>query len=713
MDAGTGKEDLEGTTMHSRQKTSRVDIRSPWLAALAMACAGIVLAAAAPAAPVSPQDLIEVDYCYAAEISPDGSMVAYVVGTQRGPEEKPGGRYTELYVVTVETGEVRPFVTGKVSVRSPRWSPDGSGIGFLTSRGEKAKTQVWMIPVDGGEALQVTHSETSVSTFRWHPSGGKVAYVATTPMSDREKKLEDKGYDFIYFEEDLRHRNLYIVDVGSTDEKPEAERLTEGVTVWDFEFNPDGSMVAASISPKNLIDHRYMFRKIHLLDLETKELTQLTHNPGKLGNYAFSPDNTRLAYTAALERKDHAVSQVYVIDLDGGEPLNLTEPDFRGHVNWVGWKDKRTIVYRAGEGVWPSLSLVSAGGGSRRVILDSHDTGVIFGDPSLSKDAKHAALIGTTPQSPPEIYHWRPGGEPRVLTEINSWMAERDLGEQEVIRYEARDGLEIEGLLIHPVGYQEGTLYPLVVQVHGGPEAHYSNGWVSSYSRPGQALAGRGYAVFYPNYRASTGYGVDFALEGYQDAAGKEFDDIADGIDHLVRIGLADRERVGLGGGSYGGFAAAWFSSYYTDYVRAVVMFVGISDLISKRSTTDIPYEELYVHSGEKLEEMWQFSLERSPIYWAHQSVTAVLIVGGTADTRVHPSQSLEYFRRLKMNCHPAVRMVRYPGEGHGNHMQTSQIDLVNRTLQWYDWYVKDAKPIHDPMPPLDISDTYGVDMEE
>ena len=142
-------------------------------------------------------------------------------------------------------------------------------------------------------------------------------------------------------------------------------------------------------------------------------------------------------------------------------------------------------------------------------------------------------------------------------------------------------------------------------------------------------------------------------------------------------------------------------------------MFVGISDLVSKRSTTDIPYEELYVHSGKKLEEMWQFSLERSPIYYASKSNTAVLIVGGANDTRVDPSQSLEFYRRLKMNDHPAVRLVQYPGEGHGNRKQPGQIDLLHRHMQWYDWYVKDKNPLDGPMPPLDISELYGLELEE
>ncbi|MCH7859069.1 MAG: prolyl oligopeptidase family serine peptidase, partial [Candidatus Marinimicrobia bacterium] len=145
---------------------------------------------------------------------------------------------------------------------------------------------------------------------------------------------------------------------------------------------------------------------------------------------------------------------------------------------------------------------------------------------------------------------------------------------------------------------------------------------------------------------------------------------------------------------------------------KAVAMFVGISDAISKVGGTDIAYEMLYVHFGKKLEDRWQQALVRSPIYHAHKSKTAVLIIGGEDDTRVHPSQSLEYYRRLKMNDHPAVRLVQYPGERHGNRKRPGRTDVLYRHLQWFDWYVMDAKPFDGPMPPLDISNTYGLDLK-
>ena len=660
----------------------------------------------------APQDVLSTRKAVEVALSPDGEFIAYTVFFTRAADDKAGAGYRELYVVSTKTGKIRPYLTGKVSVSSIAWRPDGDMISFRMKRGDDKFTQVWGIPIDGGEARQLTNAKAGVLLYRWGADDNTLGYVAQSPTTKREKELDEKGYGFTFFEENLPNRNLYIQ---RCEENSEIRQLTDFGSVWDFQFNNAGTTIAAAISPKNLVDHSYMFKKIYLIDVTTGDRSQLTHNDGKLGNFSFSPDDSRLIYNAALERKDHQNSQAFVIDVAGGEPINLTPANFRGHINWVGWKENKTAMYMANEGVWTTLSTVPSSGGERDVFYHAGETGINLLSFCRTADSKQFAVIGGSTIVPADVYYWQPKKKLQRLSTLNAWIGDKKLGEQKIVRYPARDGQEIEGLVIFPVEYKAGVRYPLIVSVHGGPESNFLNDWLGTtrYSIAGQVLAGRGYVVFYPNYRSSTGYGLDHAMAGYADAAGVEFDDIADGIDYFVDQGIVDKERVGLGGGSYGGYASAWFATYYTEKVKAVCMFVGISDLISKRSTTDIPYEELYVHSGKKLEEMWQESLERSPIYYAHQSKTATLISGGTADSRVHPGQSLELYRRMKMNDHPAVRFVQYPGEGHGNSKQPGRIDYLYRHLQWYDWYVKEGKPIDGPMPPLDLSDNYGLELPE
>ncbi|HVO76817.1 MAG TPA: prolyl oligopeptidase family serine peptidase, partial [Candidatus Bathyarchaeia archaeon] len=542
--------------------------------------------------PFTPEDVLKFKRAAEVAISPNGEWIACTVSVPRAASDEAGNPFSELWLVPAKGGAAKPFITGKVSVSGVSFSPDGSRIAFLMARGDNAKTQVWTIPISGGEAAQVTNAGSSVSSFRWHPAGDRIAYVATPPQPKREKELDKKGFGFIFYEENLKDRNLYVLKVGKDGGVGDAEQITKDCSVWSFEWSPDGRSIAAAISPKNLVDQQYMFEKIYHIDVAKKERRQLTDNPGKLGGFEWSPDGKSIVYNAAAELKDHSASQVFVIGVSGGTPKNLTEPKFRGTVTWVGWKDKDTVVYRASEGVYPTLSTVPAAGGKRTVIVDARKDGIIFGAPEYTRDFKSFVFAASAPNVPGDVYFWRGGAQALTrLTTLNPWIAERSLGNQKVVRYPARDGLEIESILIYPVDYKPGERYPLVVIVHGGPESNYSNGWVTSYGEPAQALAGKGYAVLLPNYRASTGYGLDFAYAGYNDPAGKEFNDVADGIDYLVSAGIADKDRVGLGGGSYGGYAAAWFATYYTAKVKAVCMFVGISDLTSKRLTTDIPYE--------------------------------------------------------------------------------------------------------------------------
>jgi dipeptidyl aminopeptidase/acylaminoacyl peptidase len=660
----------------------------------------------------SPNDLLGIERCSIHQLSPDGTELIYSVSSPRGANEEPGSAHRSYFKMNLLNKLSNPLFDEGIEGSSPQFSPDGSYIAFLHKKKEGI-TNVWAMPAAGGAMKELTTSKNGVSYFRWQPDGLGIAYLSTIPKSARELELEKRGYDFIYFEENLKNNQLYIVQFDADFQNGAEKQLLENTHVWDFEFSPNGQWLAFSTSNKNLVDHRYMFREIKILELSTGQVFKEVGNTGKLGNYIFNQEGTHLAFASAFNLNDHAISQAFTFSLKDGTISNHTPDSFKGHISWVGWIDNKEILCYSGEGVYPKLSRVSIQYNKRSVMLDAKNSGIIFSEPLFTDDGKLFVFSGNTPTDPSNIFTWDGSGDLNKLTNLNSQLKNRLFGKQEIIRFKARDGMEIEGMLIKPVNYESDKKYPLILYVHGGPESHHSNGWLSRYSTPGQVMAGKGYLVAYLNYRASTGYGLDFAMEGFMDPAGKEFDDLADGIDYLIAEKGADRNRVGMAGGSYGGYASAWFATYYTDYIKAACVFVGISNVISKRGTTDIAWEELYVHSGKPLEEQWQMNLERSPIFWAHQSKTATLIYGGTSDTRVHPEQSLQLYRRLKMNDHPAVRLVQYPGEGHGNRKQVGQIDVLYRQIDWLDWYVKDLKPLEGPLPPLDISEKYGLDWDQ
>lgn len=657
---------------------------------------------------LTPDELLKLKTSRTIPMHPDGSQLIYVVYTPRTANEAPGGSHASYMLANLKTGENKPLFDEALKGSSPQWSPNGKHLAFKMKASNAY--QIYVLPENGSEPIKVTDESNGVNSYEWNPDGKGFAYLSTTPYSDKEKELKKRGYDFIYYEENIKNDNLFLIKFDENFNLTDKKQITEGVNVWDFTFDQQGQQVAYAATKQKLIDQKYMFRKIHIYNLETGEVKRVLNNVGKLGNYRFSPDGNQLTYTGALNINDHQVSQVYKVDLEDGSIHNLTPENYQGHVSWADWKNNKEIVYLAHEGVYPKLYTLSLKNNKRKVILDAETNGIIFGSPVFTADFKSFAFSASTPDDISNLYKWDGKNALSKITDINPDLAQKTLGEQEVISFSARDGLNIEGLLMKPVGYKEGEKYPLIVYVHGGPESHHSNGWLTGYSTPGQVMAGKGYLVAYINYRASTGYGVDFAMEGFEDPAGKEFDDLADGIDYLVENYGADRNRVGMAGGSYGGYASAWFATYYTDYIKAAAVFVGITNIISKKGTTDIAYEELYVHSGKPLEEQWDMNLKRSPVYHAHKSKTATLIYGGAADPRIHPSQSMELYRRMKMNNHPAVRLVQYPGEGHGNRKQVGRIDVLYRQIGWMDWYVKDLQPLDGPMPKLDISDKYGLD---
>jgi len=356
--------------------------------------------------PLTAHELVALKDVADVSISKNGRYIAYKVSVPRGFAEKPGSNWGELHLYDRESGESKGLMTGSVSIYEPRISPDGKTVAFRYKGKGDSKRQVYHMPLDGSDTIRITSSATSVEAFRWRPDGKAIAYIAETPETEREQTLDSLGYNFIYYEEEWKHQNVYLQELGG-----DSRQLTSDITAWEIDFSPKGDKIAFSGSAKNLIDYKYVFNHIYLLDVASGEYKQVSKNPGKLGNFAFSPDGRHIAYSGAASKSDHSESQAYVIPAEGGTAINLTPPNFMGHIEWVGWMDKDQVLYRAAEGTAMSLNIIPRDGGDRTVLLHSEENGngVIFFEPQYTANLKHVAFAGQTPAHPDELFYWQPG----------------------------------------------------------------------------------------------------------------------------------------------------------------------------------------------------------------------------------------------------------------------------------------------------------------
>jgi len=631
-------------------------------------------------------DLLRTRLVLEARISPDGQTTAYVLGVPRDPfTDEDGPVRRELHVVGPDRGRQRAFIAGDVSVSKIAWTPGGEGIAFLAKRGDDEETALYAIPVDGGEARRILKHETAIREYTFAPDGTRMAFLAKDPKDEDREKLADKGFVAEAHEEDPLFVRVFVAPLDEKGMAGEARQLELEGSASMLHWSPDGAHLAVALAPTPRVDDQLMKRRVHTVRPEDGSVVGRIETGGKLGRLAWSPDGKNLALLAGADRHDPDNGRPMVAPATGGAPRDL-RPGWKGDAIAVAWLDKDTLLYVAHEGLETLLVRQDMDGDPRTVVAPG---GPALRSLDLTLDGRNAALIADTPARPREAYHWRDGRDKVTpLTDSNPWLANRRLAQQEVVRYAARDGLEIEGLLLHPLdGVPRGGA-PLIVIVHGGPESNYSNGWITRYVTPGQALAARGFAVFYPNYRGSTGRGVAFAMSSQGDYAGGEFNDLVDGVAYLARRGLVDRDRVGITGGSYGGYAAAWGATALSEHFKASVMFAGVSDQVAKFGTTDIPNEMHLVHARRWPWEAWDYYRETSPVHHAQKHRTPLLILHGKNDTRVHPSQALILYRYLETLDQAPVRLVWYPGEGHGNRKAAARLDYAMRLTRWMEHYL-------------------------
>ena len=653
------------------------------IALTAVLLAGVSIASAAQARPMTAEDVAKLESVGQIAVSPDGSRVAYTTASL--PDITAGeenGTTRQQLKLAYGPNNARDFLPDDMNVSGVQFSPDGRMISFLWTKDDE-KRAVYGVPIDGGAYRKLAGVEDAgVASYAWAPDGSHM-HLLVGSAEDKDREGEAKaGFNSRVYEEEEQFTRLFRANIGpELDPTPQQVRVPGYVT--SFQIANDARIGVIETAPTTQIDDQYVNKRVNILDMATGQVRMVVETPGKIDDVEISPDASKLAMIAAVDMNDPAATTIHFVDTASGRitPHNAGAPEAVVDVEYM--QDGR-LVAAVHVGAQSVLRVHNRDGSLQREI----DPGaLIITDVEVGGDSIY--VTANAPQHPGELF--RLEGDSLVRqTSHNPWLSQIDFGRQRTYRFTASDGQEVEGVLIEPVGGVPTGGAPLIMNVHGGPEAHDSNGWQTAYSKPGHVAAGQGYAVFLPNYRGSTGYGTAFSKAHQGNYTDPEFRDLVDAKRALVAEGIADGDRVGVTGGSYGGYATAWSSTYNSAEFAAGVMFVGISNQISKFGTGDIPYEMYNVHSRAWPWDDWQKMLEVSPIYHVDKAETPILIMHGEEDTRVDPGQSLELYRAIKIRKpETPVRLVFYPGEGHGNQRAAARYDYNLRMMRWFDTYLK------------------------
>ncbi len=632
------------------------------------------------------EDSLSIRNVGAPQLSPDGNWITYTISEWVKDKNT---RVSHIYLTSTAGERTLRLTNGEKGESSPQWSPDGKKIAFLADRDKG--NQIWAISVDGGEAEKITAEETGVSSFRWAPDGKRIAFVVRDVPKDkeeREKRKKDK-FDTIVVDRDLIYSHLWTIDLASGSKK----RLTEGAfSVSSPDWSPDGRWIAIVTSKqaaqesqyKDISDDRYTDIQIVASDGGAPRL--LTPNPGADANPRWSPDGSLIAYTATGDPKSWAAkTDLMVISPQGGSPKNLTGgfmESIGGAANWTG--DGKTIFFSTGIGVYNYIYTVPAAGGEVRQVTKADK---LYGQFDVTADAKKAVCLIETDTAPGDI--WRldlATGQENQLTFANPQVKDFALGASEVLRWKGADNWDIEGILIKPVGYQDGRRYPLILQIHGGPYGRFAH----NFNSRAQIFCAAGYAVLMTNPRGSTGYGNKFTVANVGDWGGKDYQDWMAGVDAVIARGIADPDKLVVMGGSYGGFSTFWTITQ-TDRFKAAIGHAGISDWYSFHGQSDIPGLMEYGFLGYPWTSTEVYR-KSSPMTYVARVKTPLMITHGEEDRRVPIAQAEEYFRALVERGIETV-FVRYPREGHGIQEPNHQIDLVHRQLEWFDRHLGINRP--------------------
>jgi dipeptidyl aminopeptidase/acylaminoacyl peptidase len=611
-------------------------------------------------------------------LSPDNSRVAF---TKRERDEEGELTPAHIFVYDLSTRRTMQLTNSDKGESGIQWLSDNE-ILFRSDRDGDSKW--WTISLYGGEGVALFDDEDARNSGTLSKDRTKVVYNKRTERPDKEewdKKVENKddGYYADLPADTFNH--IWVYD----SETKEHKQITEGeFSNTGGAWSQDGEWIAFTSNrtgTRTNDPHPSNDANIWIVSAAGGSPRQLTNNPGPDRGPAFSPDGGLLAYTGSVHENSNAdQSDVWVIPFGGGTPTNLTE-NFDYSVSGPFWSpDGTTLFFSASKGLSGHLYRVSPDGGPISMVLPDNE--YVYGGTSLSEDGTKWIFTGSSLYETAEVFLAdADGGNIRNILSPNNHLGEFEIARSETLTWKGADDWNIEGIITYPLGYEEGRRYPLILQIHGGPHGRYSK----SFNAGSQIWAAREYAVLRSNPRGSSGRTYEFSNANVMDWGGKDFIDIMKGVDHVIEMGVVDPEMMVVMGGSYGGFMTFWTVTQ-TNRFKAAIGHAGISDWYSFFGQTDIPNLLNYGFGGLPTYQKETYE-KYSPIEYAANVTTPLLITHGEGDRRVPISQAEQYFVTLR-KLGRDVKFLRYPREGHGIREEAHRKHLEQEQVKWFKKYL-------------------------
>ena len=628
----------------------------------------------------TPNESMKIKSISQTDISHDGKYAAYVV-REAIMEEKKSEYLNQIWVTNLDTKENYQYTYNLKSSMSPKFSPDGKKIAFLSSR--SGKNQIWIMNTHGGEARKLTNEKKGVRSIKWSPDGKKISFLKNDNDTEEEKKSKENKTDVILVDKNFKYSHIYTYNL----DEDSVFQITNGnFSVNNFDYSPDGKKIIFSHQEDTNINTGFINTDISIIESNGKNIKFLIQRPGLDSNPIFSGDGNKFAFISSGGKQESiGLRDVYIYNLKSDEIKKLSNTPNRDS-NIISWtSDDKNLIISESINTTSQILLLPANG-EQFISWSSkkYKEGVIT---SIVKSKKSDKIILCYEKldSPVELYITNSNYPSFTkLTDINDFDFPK-LSKTEIITWNSPDGMEIEGILTYPKNYKKGMRYPVILQIHGGPAGVFSQRFNG---RPGiymtEYFSEKGYVTIKPNPRGSTGYGKDFRYANYKDWGYGDYEDVVSGVDKVIEMGIGDPNNQFVMGWSYGGYLTSFIVTK-TNRFKAASMGAGLPNLISMVTTTDIQ-DYLVAHMGSEFWNDYETYEKHSAIYQIKNTTTPTQIIHGANDLRVPFTQGQEFYRALD-RLGVDTEMVVYPRTPHGPREPKFLMDVSDRILIWFEKY--------------------------